>query len=249
MLGILNHALGAHRPNRDSATPNSLLRAIKYWYLMPALLRSPDSRINRRQRFALVENGGIVLLVPWLMAFTSGGDSRQRDAAQEASKKEKLERALSACSHTGWFKVAARNLPAEPRSAGNDKTWNALVAKFPSENHAAVSGGVKPVSLRARTLHETGNRLVLTDCCHAFNTVRRTAVLAEVANCGPALTPLVAKCYGTRPAVVFSRTIACSSCVQQGDSMGQQCSVWRYDWGSSVSERSSRRRSGGLRVH
>ncbi|CAN0595732.1 unnamed protein product, partial [Laminaria digitata] len=69
--------------------------------------------------------------------------------------------------------------------------------------------------------------LVLTDCSNAFNTVKRTAVLEEVANCVPALTPLVFKCYGIRPADVFSRmdsretrTIACSSGVQQGDPMG-----------------------------
>ena len=85
-----------------------------------------------------MESGDIVLLLPWLMAFTRGGDSRQRDAAQEASE-ENLERALSACSHTGWVKVAARNLLAEPRSAGNEETWSTLAAKFPSEDHAAVS--------------------------------------------------------------------------------------------------------------
>ena len=52
-------------------------------------------------------------------------------------------------------------------------------------------------------------------------------MLKEVANCVPALTPLVAKCYGTRPVDVFfpldpgeTRTIACSSGVQQGDPMG-----------------------------
>ncbi|CAN0513048.1 unnamed protein product, partial [Laminaria digitata] len=52
------------------------------------------------------------------------------------------------------------------------------------------------------------------------------AVLEEVANCVPALTPLVAKCYGTRSAGVFfrmdseeTRTIACSTGVQQGDPM------------------------------
>ncbi|CAN0546862.1 unnamed protein product, partial [Laminaria digitata] len=63
--------------------------------------------------------------------------------------------------------------------------------------------------------------LVLTDCSNAFNTVKRTAVLEEVANC------LLSKCYGTRPADVFfrmdtgeTRTIACSSGVQQGDPMG-----------------------------
>ena len=76
-------------------------------------------------------------------------------------------------------------------------------------------------------LHETGNWLVLTDCSNAFNTVKRTAVLAEAANCVPALMPFVSKCYGTRPADVFfrvdsgeTRTIACSSGVQQGDPLG-----------------------------
>ncbi|CAM9638177.1 unnamed protein product, partial [Laminaria digitata] len=68
--------------------------------------------------------------------------------------------------------------------------------------------------------------LVLTDCSNVFNTIKRTVVLEEVANCVPALTPLVAKCYGTRPADVFfrvasgeTRTIACSSGVQHGNAM------------------------------
>ena len=90
ILGIRTMLLGEHRPNRDSATPISLLRAIKLWYLMPALLHSPDGRIKRRQKFPLVGSGDIVLLLPWLMAFTRGGDSRQRDAAQEDSEEEKL---------------------------------------------------------------------------------------------------------------------------------------------------------------
>ncbi|CAN0569338.1 unnamed protein product, partial [Laminaria digitata] len=63
----------------------------------------------------------------------------------------------------------------------------------------AVPGGVEHMGLRARTLHETGNWLVLTDCPNAFNAVKRTTVLKEVANCVPALTPSVAKCHGTRP--------------------------------------------------
>ncbi|CAN0528501.1 unnamed protein product, partial [Laminaria digitata] len=60
--------------------------------------------------------------------------------------------------------------------------------------------------------------LVLTDCPNAFNAVKRTAMLKDVANCVPALTP---------PADVFfrmdseeTRTIVCSSDVQQGDPMG-----------------------------
>ncbi|CAN0586685.1 unnamed protein product [Laminaria digitata] len=46
----------------------------------------------------------------------------------------------------------------------------------------AVPGGVEHVGSRARTLHETGNWLVLTDCSNAFNTVKRTAVPEEVEN-------------------------------------------------------------------
>ena len=91
----------------------------------------------------------------------------------------------------------------------------------------AVPGGVKHVGLKAPTIHETGNWLVITDCSNAFDTVKGTAALAEVINCVPALTPFVAKCYGIRPADVFfrmdsgeTRTVSCSSGVQQGDSMG-----------------------------
>ena len=58
----------------------------------------------------------------------------------------------------------------------------------------AVPGGVEHVGLRARMLHETGDWLVLTDCSNAFNAVKRTAVLEEMAKCIPALKPLVAKC-------------------------------------------------------
>ena len=33
-------------------------------------------------------------------------------------------------------------------------------------------------------LHETGNWFVLTDCANAFNSVKKTAVLEEVAKLG-----------------------------------------------------------------
>lgn len=74
VLGILNHAMREHRSSRDSATPNSLLRATKLWYIMPTLLHSPDGRIKRQQRFALVESMNIVLLLPWLIPYTRRGD-------------------------------------------------------------------------------------------------------------------------------------------------------------------------------
>ena len=83
-----------------------------------------------RQRFALVESGDMALLLPWLTAFTRVRDSRQRDTAQGASE-EKLERASSACRHAGEVKVAARTLLAEPRSPGNEDTWDVTGGQVP----------------------------------------------------------------------------------------------------------------------
>ena len=138
MLGILNHAMEEHRPNRDSATPNSLLRVIKLWYIMPGLLNSPDGRIKRRQRLSLLESGDMAPLLLWLMAYTRRGDSRQRDTAQEASMEAKVERVSLMCHPAGEVKVAARTLLADPRSAGNDETYGTLVIKFPAKDHTAV---------------------------------------------------------------------------------------------------------------
>ena len=109
----------------------------------------------------------------------------------------------------------------------------------------AVPGRVEHVGLRARPLHETGNWLVITDCSNAVNTAKRTAVLAEVSNCVPALTPFVAKCYDTRPADVFfrmnsgeTRTIPVGYIAYTTEllshvetSWGRQCSVLLCDQG------------------
>ena len=58
-------------------------------------------------------------------------------------------------------KVAARNILVEPRSAGNEKTWNTLVAKFPPDDHAAVSTAAAAAAVAAvlarRTEVEDGN--------------------------------------------------------------------------------------------
>ena len=121
------------------------------WHLTPALLYSPDGRIKKRQRFALVESGVILLLLLWLVAFTRGRDSRSRDAALVASEEAKLERASSACHHTGGVKVAARNLLAEPRSEGNEEAYNTLVSKFPSEDHAVASAAAVAAVLASAT--------------------------------------------------------------------------------------------------
>ena len=85
-----------------------------------------------------MESGDIVLLLPWLMAYTKRRDSRQRDAAYEASKEAKLKLASFACRQAGGVKVAAHTLLAELRLAGNEETWGMLEAKFASGDHAAV---------------------------------------------------------------------------------------------------------------
>ena len=76
VLGMLDHAMKEHRPNREAAPQKSLLRAIKLWYIIPAMLHSPDRQATRRQRVLLAESGEIVLLLPLLMVFTRRGDSR-----------------------------------------------------------------------------------------------------------------------------------------------------------------------------
>ena len=90
-----------------------------------------------------------------------------------------------------------------------------------------VRGGVEQVVIRSRIHLEAKHWLIFTDCSNTFNTVKRTAMLAEAATCVPALTRFVAKCKGEMSASVFflmesgeRRKIDCSSGVQQGSAMG-----------------------------
>ena len=73
----------------------------------------------------------------------------------------------------------------------------------------AVPGGVERMGLRASTLHETGNWLVLTDYSNAFNTVKRTAVLAEAPTACQR-----SRCFG--PSVMAQDPLACSFGWTQG---------------------------------
>ena len=92
MLVLLNHALGEHRLSRELETPSSLLRAIKLWYILPALLHSQDGRVKRRERFASVERGDITLFLPWMMEYTRRASARRSDLAREATDEAKLKR-------------------------------------------------------------------------------------------------------------------------------------------------------------
>ena len=92
VLSLLNHALGGHRQNRQSETPNSLLRAIKLWYILPALLHSQDGRVKRRESLASVERGGITLLLPRQMGYTRRASARRSDPAHEATDEARFKR-------------------------------------------------------------------------------------------------------------------------------------------------------------
>ena len=81
----------------------------------------------------------------------------------------------------------------EPCGSG-DHGWMNSSAKRNSLK-SEYKGEVEQVALRARVHHEAKNWLILTDCSNAFNTMKRTAILAEAATCVPALTPFAAKCY------------------------------------------------------
>ena len=83
------------------------------------------------------------------------------------------------------------------------------------------------MGLTAGALRDKRNWLVLNDCSNACNTGIRTTMLPEVVNGVPALTPFAATCYGLKAADVLlrldfgeTRTIACSSGVQQGNPIG-----------------------------
>lgn len=63
VLPIFDDTLGEHRPHRDLMTLISLLRSIKLWYFMPALLLSLDGCIKRRHRPTLIESGRITFML------------------------------------------------------------------------------------------------------------------------------------------------------------------------------------------
>ena len=131
LLGLVNHTLGVHRPSGSTNTLNSLLRALKLWYILPALLHSQDGRMIRTERFKSAERGDLTTILPWVVEYTEGTVTRFRGPAHEATGAAKVERASSSCRHQGAITVAACSLLVEPRAPGNEATWTTVEAKFP----------------------------------------------------------------------------------------------------------------------
>ena len=94
---------------------------------MSARLHSPDGRIKGRQRSALVEMRDIVLLPPWLMAFTRGGDARQRDPAQQPSARSTIGGKRGDVEHTDG------QVPSEDPVAVSTTAADAMLASATEE--------------------------------------------------------------------------------------------------------------------
>ncbi|CAB1115520.1 unnamed protein product [Ectocarpus sp. CCAP 1310/34] len=115
-------------------------------------------------------------------------------------------------------------------AAGTVREWKPKLEEIFREADqfgAAVVGGVEQVAMDAQLVHQTGHWVVQTDCSNAFNTGKRTAIMAQAAKSVPDLVGYIARCYDEIPAKAIytmdsgeRRTIECKSGVQQGDGMG-----------------------------
>ena len=114
--GLVKHALGSHRPSGIPNTPNSFMRALKLWYIVPTLLHSQDGRMSRTAMFKPAEHGDLTTILRWIIECTAGTATRPRGLARESMDAAMSERASSTCQHQGGMTVVARGLLAEPRA-------------------------------------------------------------------------------------------------------------------------------------
>ena len=64
----------------------------------------------------------------------------------------------------------------------------------------AVAGGVERVTMEAQLVHQIGHWVVQTDYSNAFNTAKRTAIMAQAAKSTPDLVGYIVRCYDEIPA-------------------------------------------------
>ena len=142
------------------------------------------------------------------------------------------ERCRSVCVCTTWRRLitAGAVRQRQPRL----EEVNREVRQF----GVAVPGGVEHVGLRARTLHERGNWLVLTECSNAFNTVKGRRSLQRWPTACQRLRRLWPSATAQDPLTSFfgwtpGRTGRLPALAEsnRGTPWGRQCSAWRYDQG------------------
>ncbi|CAM9885864.1 unnamed protein product [Scytosiphon promiscuus] len=71
----------------------------------------------------------------------------------------------------------------------------------------AVAGGVERVAMETQLVHQTGNWIIQTICSNAFNTGKRTAIMAQAAKSLPDLVGYIARCYDEIPTTRYTRWI------------------------------------------
>ncbi|CAB1116596.1 unnamed protein product [Ectocarpus sp. CCAP 1310/34] len=137
------------------------------------------------------------------------------------------EKCRPVCIEMTWRRLIA---------AGTVREWKPKLEEIFREADqfgVAVAGGVEQVAMDAQLVHQTGHWVVQTDCSNAFNTGKRTAIMAQAAKSVPDLVGYIARCYDEIPAKAIytmdsgeRRTIECKSGVQQGDGMGPPLSCF-----------------------
>ena len=149
-LALLNFQLGQHRPPGADETPRSLVRAVKLFHVLPALLLSSDGRASRRDRFLAVERGDISVLLPWLLAFTDAAAARRRQVPESRSEAEVFSKAAANCKHRGGISSAARTLLAEARAPATAETFEHVRAKFGDEDPDTVAAAAAAAVAESR---------------------------------------------------------------------------------------------------
>ena len=133
------------------------MRALKLWYILPALVLSQDGRMSRTARFKSAERGDPTTMLPWLMEHTKGTAIRFRRPTPEATDAAKFKRAALACRHQWEITVAADGLLAEPRALGSEATWIKVNALFPEEYRSSVQEAASAARVASVTKPEEGS--------------------------------------------------------------------------------------------
>lgn len=157
VLGVNNHALGEHWTNRDLAAPNQILLVIRLCYILQPLLHLRGGRVKKRDTFALVTHGDMVIvrLLLWLLTYACRDTPRLRNAAQETSKGAKHSRAAALCRLRGSSRSTYRFVVA---ALGRQRGGGAfLTAEAPPELHATVSAAAAVEGLASATEAEGGS--------------------------------------------------------------------------------------------
>ena len=175
ILGNINQTLGDHRPNRDLATPNSLMRAIKLGYILPALLQSPNGGTEKEATEVCVGRQlphTVAFLLLWLTAYTrpvgkrqsgmppnklwakrSSNVHRQRVATREGRKSQhvplgqsRAQRALRR-RRSCWLMNSRPESTPSFRGRGGCSDGERYRGRRSQFSHVAAGQGVRPPSV------------------------------------------------------------------------------------------------------